>query len=168
MNNEQAGTGQPDGGVSDEELWSLFRGYPVDHDSAAHYRGLLRRQLLISRCAACGTWHSPPKPVCPGCLSTRVEATPVSGRGTIFMAIFLHQGPPAEGVDYTTPHPVVTVELDEQPGLRYSGTVAGAPNEEIQIGRRVELDWITRGGVPVPVFRLAAAGASTGEGEARK
>jgi uncharacterized OB-fold protein len=168
VNNEQAGTGQPDEGVSDEELWSLFRGYPVDHDSAAHYRGLLRRQLLISRCAACGTWHSPPKPVCPGCLSTRVEATPVSGRGTIFMAIFLHQGPPAEGVDYTTPHPVVTVELDEQPGLRYSGTVAGAPNEEIQIGRRVELDWITRGGVPVPVFRLAAAEASTEEGEARK
>jgi uncharacterized protein len=163
VDNEQAGAD-----VSDEELWSLFRGYPVDHDSAAHYRGLLRRRLLINRCAACGTWHSPPKPVCPACLSSRVEATPVSGTGTIFMAIFLHQGPPAEGLDYSAPHPVVTVELDEQPGLRYSGTVAGAPNEEIRIGRRVELDWITRGGVPVPAFRLAAAGAAKGEGDGRK
>jgi hypothetical protein len=38
--------------------------------------------------------------------------------------------------------------------------VAGSPNEEIQIGRRVELDWITRGGVPVPVFRLTGHGAA--------
>jgi hypothetical protein len=154
----QADTGVNDAGVSDEELWSLFRGHPVDHDSAAHYRGLLRRQLLVSRCAACGTWHSPPKPVCPSCLSERVVATPVSGAGTIFMAILLHQGPPAEGVDYSTPYPVVTVELDEQPGLRYSSTVVGSGNEEVQIGRRVELDWVTRGGVPVPVFRLAGEG----------
>jgi uncharacterized OB-fold protein len=159
-------TGPAGAEVSDEELWSLFRGYPVDHDSAAHYRGLLRRQLLVNRCAVCGTWHSPPKPVCPACLSDRVEATPVTGAGTIFMAIFLHQGPPADGVDYSVPHPVVTVELDEQPGLRYSSTVVGSPNEQIQIGRRVELDWITRDGVPLPVFRLAGAEAARGEGKA--
>jgi len=140
--------------VSDEELCSLFPG-AVDRDSAAHYRGRLRWQLLINRCADCGTWHAPPKPVCPSCLSDRVEAQPVSGAGTIFMAVFLHQGPPAEGVDYSTPYPVVTVDLDEQPGLRFSSTVVGSPNEEIQIGRRVELDWITRGGAPMPVFRLA-------------
>jgi uncharacterized protein len=140
--------------VSDEELWALFRG-SVDRDSAAHYRGRLRRQLLINRCAACGTWHAPPKPVCPSCLSDRVVATPVSGTGTIFMAIFLHQGPAVEGVDYSTPYPVVTVDLDEQPGLRYSSTVVGSENDEIQIGHRVELDWIMRGETPLPVFRLA-------------
>jgi uncharacterized protein len=140
--------------VSDEQLWAFFRG-SVDRDSAAHYRGRLRRQLLINRCAACGTWHAPPKPICPSCLSDRVVATPVSGQGTIFMAIFLHQGPAAEGVDYSTPYPVVTVDLDEQPGLRYSSTVVGSANEDIQIGRRVELDWIMRGDTPLPVFRLA-------------
>jgi uncharacterized protein len=143
--------------ISDEELCWLFPG-AVDHDSAAHYRGRLRRQLPINRCAACGTWHAPPKPICPSCLSERVVATPVSGTGTIFMAIFLHQGPPAEGVDYSTPYPVVTVDLDEQPGLRYSSTVVGSANEEIQIGRRVELGWIMRGRTPLPVFRLAGQG----------
>jgi uncharacterized protein len=104
----------------------------------------------------------PPKPVCPSCLSGQVAGVPVSGAGTIFMAVFLYQGPAAEGVDYSPPYPVVTVELDEQPGLRYSGTVVGSPNEEIQIGRRVELDWTVRGNVPLPVFRLAGptAGAS--------
>jgi uncharacterized protein len=154
MSDDAVPTGAADAEVSDEELCALFRG-AVDRDSAAHYRGRLRRQLLINRCAACGTWHAPPKPVCPSCLSERVVATPVSGTGTIFMAIFLHQGPAAEGVDYSTPYPVVTVDLDEQPGLRYSSTVVGSENEEIRIGRRVELDWIMRGETPLPVFRLA-------------
>jgi uncharacterized OB-fold protein len=66
----------------------------------------------------------------------------------------LHQGPPADGVDYSTPYPVVTVELDEQTGLRFTSTVVDAANAEITIGRRVELGWIDRAGVPFPVFRL--------------
>jgi uncharacterized protein len=159
MNQDSGDTSLAGADVSDEELWSLFPG-AVDHDSAAHYRGRLQRRLLVNRCAECQTWHSPPKPVCPSCLSEHVVPTPVSGAGTIFMAVFLHQRPPAEGVDYATPYPVVTVDLDEQPGLRYSSTVIGSPNEEIQIGRRVELDWIVRGSAPLPVFRLAGPGQS--------
>jgi len=71
------------------------------------------------------------------------------------MAIFLYQGPPAAGVDYSTPHPVVTVELVEQVGLRITSTVVGAANDDIRIGLPVELDWIERSGAPLPVFRLA-------------
>jgi hypothetical protein len=68
----------------------------------------------------------------------------------------LHQGPPAPGVDYAQgPYPVVTVELDEQPGLRFTSTVVGAPIDELVIGRRVVLGWIERNQVPFPVFRLA-------------
>jgi uncharacterized protein len=140
--------------VTDEQLWEIFPGRGVDHDNAPHFRGRLQRRLLINRCEGCGTWHHPPKPVCPTCLSDRVLAAPVSGSGSIFMAIFLYQGPPAEGVDYSMPYPVVTVELDEQPGLRFSSTVIGSSNDEIRIGRRVRLDWIERSGAPLPVFRL--------------
>jgi uncharacterized protein len=140
--------------VTDDELVERFPGHPITHDNAAHYRGRLDRQLLMNRCRSCGSWHSPPKPVCPQCWSFDVEATPVPGDGTIFMAIFLHQGPPAPGVDYTQPHPVVTVELDEQPGLRFTSTVVGADNDVIQIGRRVRLRWIDRLGAPMPVFEV--------------
>jgi uncharacterized OB-fold protein len=140
--------------ISDEDLLARFTGYGVDHDTAAHLRGRLDRQLLINRCAACGHWHHPPRPVCPQCWSTDVAARPVAGTGTIHLAVFLHQGPPAPGVDYSTPYPLVTVELDEQPGLRFSATVVGAANDDIAIGRRVRLDWIERDGVPVPAFRL--------------
>jgi uncharacterized OB-fold protein len=140
--------------VSDEELVRTFPGYGLDRDNAGHYRGRLARKLLLSRCNACGFWRHPPKPVCPRCWSSDVRPTEVAGTGSIYLLIFLHQGPPAEGVDYSTPYPVATVELDEQAGLRFTGTVVGAPNEALAIGKRVKLDWVERGGVPTPVFCL--------------
>jgi uncharacterized OB-fold protein len=49
---------------------------------------------------------------------------------------------------------VVSVELDEQPGLRFTSTVVDAPLDEIRIGRRVRLAWRERGDAPLPVFEL--------------
>ena len=146
--------------ISDDDLVERFTGQPVTRESAAHYRGRLGHRLLINRCMACGRFHQPPRPICPNCWSNEVAATEVAGRGTIHLAIFLHQGPPAAGVDYSTPYPVVTIELDEQPGLRFTGTIVGSPNDEVVIGRRVTLDWIERGGVPVPAFRVAGDAAA--------
>ena len=144
--------------ISDEDLVSRFAALGIDRDSAAHFRGRLEHRLLLNRCGTCGTWHHPPRPICPSCWSTEVVPTEVSGAGTIHLAIFLHQGPPAEGVDYSTPYPVVTVELDEQPGLRFTSTVVDAVNDEISIGRRVLLAWLDRAGAPLPVFRLEGPG----------
>jgi uncharacterized OB-fold protein len=141
--------------LTDEELVERFREYQLDHDNKAIFRGWLDRRLLVMRCNDCGTWHEPAKPICPACWSTAVTPQPVSGRGTIFMVIFLFQGPPAAGVDYSGGYPVVTVELAEQPGLRYTSTVVGAANADIVIGAPVELDWAERDGTPLPVFRLA-------------
>jgi uncharacterized protein len=142
--------------ITDEELVSRFPGRQVDHDNEMIYRGWLDHQLRAMRCEDCGRWHLPPRPVCPGCWSSNVRETPLGGSGTIFMLVLLHQGPPAEGVDYTTPHPVVTVEMDEQPGLRVTSTVVDAINDDIRIGARVQLDWIERAGAPMPVFRIVA------------
>ena len=69
------------------------------------------------------------------------------------MLMFLHQGPSADGVDYRTPHPVVTVDLDEQEGLRFTTAGVSPDDGEITIGDRVELDWIVRSGHPFPVWR---------------
>ena len=145
--------------ITDDELLSRYAGRAIDHDTRARYRGWLEHTMLIDRCNACGTWHEPPGPVCPSCWSTDIVPAAISGNGTIHLAIFLHQGPPVEGVDYATPYPVVVVELDEQVGLRMSSTVIDAPNEEIVIGRRVTMDWIDRNGAPMPAFRLADAAA---------
>ena len=82
----------------------------------------------------------------------------VSGRGTIHLLMVLHQGPPATGVDYGSGHPVVTVELDEQPALRFTSTVTpDFPADQLRIGAPVTLDWIYRDGAPMPVFRNGRA-----------
>jgi hypothetical protein len=52
---------------------------------------------------------------------------------------------------------VVTVELEEQEGLRYTSTVVHCPPDEITIDMPVRLTWIDRYGAPFPVFEPAGA-----------
>jgi uncharacterized OB-fold protein len=140
--------------VSDAALVERFPWVRISHDNKHLFRGWLDRQLLINRCRDCKRFHHPPKPICPACWSWRVEPTPVSGRGVIHLAMFLRQGAPAPGVDYEKgPHPVVTVELEDQPGLRLTSTVVDTPLDQIRIGLPVELTWIDRYGAPFPAFR---------------
>jgi len=140
--------------VNDAELVERFAHLPVERDSAAFYRGWLAHELRMQRCADCGHWHHPPRPMCPRCWSWNVVPTPVSGRGTVHLLILLRQGPSAPGVDYAAgPHPVATIELEEQAGLRFTSTVIDCPVDDLAIGMPVELAWIERCGAPFPVFR---------------
>ena len=140
--------------VDDAALVERFPNFQIDHDSKHLFRGWLEKRLLINRCDACSRFHHPPKPVCPSCWSTELTPTQVSGRGEIFLTMLLHQGPPAPDVDYAKgPHPVVSVELEEQAGLRFTSTVVDCPLEDVKIGLPVELTWIDRNGAPFPVFR---------------
>jgi uncharacterized OB-fold protein len=143
--------------ISDADVLARFPRARVDHDNKHQFRGLLEHRLLINRCLDCGTWHQPPRPICPNCWSTNLEAAEVSGQGTIHLLIFLHQGPPTPGVDYSTPYPVAVVELAEQEGLRYSSTVVDADGVELSIGMPVTLAWIEREGNPFPAFRPVRA-----------
>lgn len=144
--------------MTDLELVEAYAPLVVDRDTADFYRGWLAHELRVARCDACGHRFLPPRPVCPRCWSRDVGSTAVSGRGTVFLCLLLHQGPPAPGVDYSQgPHPVVTVELEEQPGLRFTSTVVGTPAADLAIGQPVVLDWIERNGVPFPAFRVVEA-----------
>jgi uncharacterized OB-fold protein len=138
---------------TDQQVLDSFPDAPIDHDNKEYYRGLLQRRLLVNRCTDCGRWSQPPRGICPACWSDAVVPTEVSGRGTVYLTMLLHQGPQVDGVDYSTPHPVVLVDLEEQEGLRATATVADVANEDIRIGMPVELTWLERGGAPTPAFR---------------
>jgi hypothetical protein len=69
--------------ITDEELLARLPDLRVDHDNKELYRGWLQRELRLNRCGGCGTWHHPPRPVCPSCWSTEVVPTRVSGRGRV-------------------------------------------------------------------------------------
>ncbi len=140
--------------IDDVALVERFPYAQIDHDSKHLFRGWLDETLLINRCDACSRFQHPPKPICPSCWSTSLTPTEVSGRGLIHLVMLLHQGPPAPDVDYAKgPHPVVSVELEEQEGLRFTSTVIDCPLEEVRIGLEVELTWIDRFGAPFPVFQ---------------
>ena len=145
---------------ADDETLRRFPDTVIDHDTKAFYRGWLSEELLLNRCGPCGTWHHPPRPVCPHCWSDDVAPAAVSGRGTVHLLVRLHQGPRVPGVSYDPPHPVVAVELEEQADLRFTSTVVDCPDCDLRIGMPVELTWIERHGAPYPVFRPAGTGAA--------
>ncbi len=148
--------GVPDALPSDETVLARFPAVRLDHLNKHYYRGLLRRELLAGRCRDCRRWHTPLRPICPSCWSPEVHAEPVSGRGVVYLLTFLHQGPPAPGVDYAGGFPLAAIELAEQPGLRVEATVVGCPRDRLRVGLEVELTWITRDGQPWPAFRPVA------------
>ena len=139
---------------TDQQLIERYPDVNLDHVNKHFYRGLLHNEVRLSRCNACGWWHHRPKPVCPQCWSSDLTATAIAGTGTIHLLIVLHQGPPADGVDYSTPHPVATVELDEQTGLRFTSAVVGLAGNDPAIGQRVKLEWTTRNGRPFPYWQV--------------
>jgi uncharacterized OB-fold protein len=140
---------------SDAEILACFPDEKVTRDNVDFYRGLLEGELRANRCLDCDHWHLPHRPFCPECWSPRVAAVPVSGLGTVHLLIFLYQGPRVPGIDYERGHPVATVELVEQAGLRFSATLVDCERERMRIGLPVELAIIPRGGQPVPAFRPA-------------
>ncbi len=139
-----------------EEVLAAFPGDAIDADNIGYYAGLLERRLLVARCGSCHRWHQPPQPICPRCWSTDIVHDEVTGRGTVHLAIFLHQGP---GVDPAHPYPVVTIALDEEPQVRITSTIVDCVADEIRVGMPVELTWIDRNGTPFPVFRPATTEA---------
>jgi uncharacterized protein len=143
--------------IDNSELLRRLPQLPITHENAAHYRGYFERRLLINRCQDCGHWHHPPKLLCPKCWSHKIMPTDVSGKGHVYLMIWLHQGPAAPGLDYTLPHPVVTAELMEQAHLRFSASVLGAAPTKLYIGHGVRLNWIMRGDAPWPAFELTGA-----------
>lgn len=106
--------------IPDAELVDRLPGILVDGDNKDFYRGWLERRLVLNRCEDCGRWHHPPKPICPECWSDRIRPTPVSGRGTVHLLVWLRQGPPAHGVDYSTPTP-------SSPSSSRSSPASGSP-----------------------------------------
>jgi len=72
--------------------------------------------LVIQRCADCGRYQHPPRPLCPGCGSVAVAFEPVSGEGRLWSWTVLHHKVVA-GMEEALPYACLVVELVEQPGL---------------------------------------------------
>jgi uncharacterized OB-fold protein len=141
---------------SEAEVFAHFHDVKIDHDNIAHYRGLMRRRLLINRCDDCGHWIYPHRPLCPQCLSWNVTATEVSGAGRLYMYTLLMQSRDPDN-PLRAPLQVAAIELAEQAGLRYLSRVVNCPVEALVHDMAVRLTWIEEAGRFWPAFEPAAA-----------
>lgn len=105
-------------------------------DSAPFWEAAHRGELCMQKCSDCGHFRFPPSILCARCLSERHEWTKLSGRGTVFSWIVVHQSQhPAFNPD--TPYNVAIVELEEGPRLHTR--IVGCANDDIRIGLPVEV-----------------------------
>lgn len=103
-------------------------------ETAPFWDGCREGELRIQRCAGCGAYRHPPRPMCRRCGSQEREWVPASGRGTVYSYVVAHQAvhPALEG---RVPHAVVLVELEE--GVLMTTNVVDCPPDEIEIGMPV-------------------------------
>ena len=105
-------------------------------DSAPYWESAHKGELSMQRCSECGHVRFPPSVLCARCLSERHEWIKLSGRGTVFSWIVVHQSQhPAFNAD--TPYNVTIVELEEGPRLHTH--IVECPSDQIRIGMPVEV-----------------------------
>jgi uncharacterized OB-fold protein/acyl dehydratase len=121
----------------------------ISQDTQFFWDGLKDDQLLIQRCAACGTLRHPPGPVCTVCHSLAWDTVRSNGRGRLYSYVVTHH-PKHPAFDY--PHVVGLIDLEE--GTRLVAPIVGIPPEAIEIGSELAVEFQhVEGEHRMPVFR---------------
>jgi len=107
-----------------------------NEDTAPYWEAAQKGELRMQQCTDCRLVRFPPALLCARCLSEHAEWARLSGRGTVFSWIVVHQSQhPAFNAD--TPYNVTIVELEEGPRLHTN--LVECSNDEIHIGMPVEV-----------------------------
>ena len=119
-------------------------------------------RLRFMRCSACHNYIHPPAPVCDKCLSMEQEVVAVSGRATLAAVTVNHQMwiPTIE-----PPYVVAIVEIEEQDSVRLTTNIVKCPEEDLEIGMALEVEFEECEDVFLPMFRPRGATTDTAAGE---
>jgi uncharacterized OB-fold protein len=119
-----------------------------DPDTGAFWRAAQDHRLTYQVCAKCGRVVFYPRAHCPHCASQDLHGHDSEGRGTLYSYTVIRQTPHQAFQD-DVPYIVALVDLDE--GFRLLTHLQSDP-ELAEVGQRVSLEWISRGGIELPVF----------------
>lgn len=121
-----------------------------DADSAFYWSGLDRHEILLQRCAACGSTRFPPMPGCTACGTEEAEIIRARPSGTIYSWIVVQRSADPAVRD-ELPYSVAAVDLDD--GARVFGRIEGAGRPVI--GGRVTATFHTHASWTELRFRAA-------------
>ena len=129
----------------------------LTEDNAFFWEASTAHRLVAQRCAECGRFRHPPRPMCPECNSLTVEIVELSGRGTIYSFSIIHH-PPSPFFEY----PVLAALVELEEGIRMVSNLTDVDPATISgtslVGQAVEVTFVpTDGDAAVPVFRIASA-----------
>jgi uncharacterized OB-fold protein len=124
----------------------------VTPENQHFWTGGAQGELRLLCCALCKHLIHPPAPVCPQCLSRKLEIATLSGRGIVHTYTVNHQ-PWYPGM--ATPFVIAIVELVEQPGLRLTTNLVNCPIEQVKIGMPVRVVFENHDPVWIPLFEPA-------------
>jgi uncharacterized OB-fold protein len=95
-----------------------------DHDTGGFFAAAERGELVVRQCDDCDTVLHLPVAYCHQCGSWNGSWRTVAGTARLVSWTSAeHQVHPA----YPVPYTIVLVELDDRPGVRFVGYLAGAP-----------------------------------------
>lgn len=94
-------------------------------------------RLAIQACGSCGLLRHPPMRICADCGSEATTWQTMSGRGTLYSWITVHQTalPNWRGA---LPYNIVMVSLDDSPEIRLYGNVVDFDDARLKVGLSLE------------------------------
>jgi uncharacterized OB-fold protein len=128
-------------------------------ESRGYWEGAGREELVLQRCASCGTVQHKPRGVCATCLAGDLEYFVASGTGTVYTYTVTNQNQ-ATGFAEACPYVMAYVDLDE--GVRLLTNIVGCDPATVSIGMPVVADYAHQErsdgeAFAVPRFRPAEA-----------
>lgn len=105
-------------------------------ENTGFWEATKKHELRLQRCSDCGHVRYPVSYVCPECLSYAHEWEKMSGRGSVFASVTIHQVyHPAYKDD--VPYNVAMIQLAEGP--RMISNVIGCLPDQVAVGDAVEV-----------------------------
>jgi uncharacterized OB-fold protein len=107
-------------------------------ESQPYWDGLKEHKFRLQHCASCGKVRHYPRPVCPHCFSLESEFRDAPTGGAIHSWTVCHH-PFNFFFKAAAPYVVALVDMDA--GVRVNATLKGIAETDLEIGRRVRLEF---------------------------
>ena len=100
------------------------------------------QRLVVQHCTACNRKQYPPQPACAQCGSAQnLGWLPTSGRGRIHGSVVMYDSR-IRALHPDQPFNIATIELEEDPAIKFFSNLPGVPVDQVPVGAKVEVDFL--------------------------